>query len=436
MEICEKLEEAKFLIYCLNIRKCLEGGRTAESLINDYEVQYGQLNLTHKLRVVRRVNKFITLLILDVFFCFFIIGPAVIAFWRGTWDFTVYLLDEAEVDRYLSNFISLTVGFTATLLIDLFHSNLGDILGNPGDLKHTLATRIYSVLWGITDIMLWKGVWDGLDLVAGIHWQVSLSSLSVGVIILSVTRTLKSALSMPIGICVDEPSEHLSSQTFLETDKSDPIFRRLCDGFVSRLLEICVVLTWHGAWSFIDIASDELGWSSGFSGLVCLLVGFLGIIFIFLIQFILINTASSNNKMADSSPSVCWHIFNYIFTLVGIFITIASFRGVWYTLDNYYVTDNKYASYMSATVIGYLILLAFGCSSCLHAGIYKDDPSLGVSVTFYYFSHKYVVSLGRTSSKTGLNGVSEIKDLLNMDPENLETKPRLETGGTGISSQS
>ena len=67
-------EEAKFLIYCLNIRKCLEGGRTAESLINDYEVQYGQLNLTHKLRVVRRVNKFITLLILDVFFCFFIIG--------------------------------------------------------------------------------------------------------------------------------------------------------------------------------------------------------------------------------------------------------------------------------------------------------------------------------------------------------------------------
>ena len=27
--------------------------------------------------------------------------------------------------------------------------------------------------------------------------------------------------------------------------------------------------------------------------------------------------------MADSSPSVCWHIFNYIFTLVGIFITIA-----------------------------------------------------------------------------------------------------------------
>ena len=62
--------EAKFL----NIRNCLEGGRTAESLINDYEVQYGQLNLTHKLRVVRRVNKFVTLLILDVFFCFFIIG--------------------------------------------------------------------------------------------------------------------------------------------------------------------------------------------------------------------------------------------------------------------------------------------------------------------------------------------------------------------------
>jgi len=27
--------------------------------------------------------------------------------------------------------------------------------------------------------------------------------------------------------------------------------------------------------------------------------------------------------MVDSSPSVCWHIFNYIFTLVGIFITIA-----------------------------------------------------------------------------------------------------------------
>ena len=56
-------------------------------------------------------------------------------------------------------------------------------------------------------------------------------------------------------------------------------------------------------------------------------------------------------------------------------------------------------------------------------------------MTFYYFSHKYVESLGRTSSKTDLNGVSEIKDLLKMDPENQETKARLETGVTGISSQ-
>ena len=27
--------------------------------------------------------------------------------------------------------------------------------------------------------------------------------------------------------------------------------------------------------------------------------------------------------------------------------------------------------------LGYLLLLAFGCISCLHAGIYRDDPRLG-----------------------------------------------------------
>ena len=51
-----------------------------------------------------------------------------------------------------------------------------------------LVSRIFAVIWGFSDIYLWKGLWDGIDCYfAGGEkdWTVAATTFAVGVIILT-----------------------------------------------------------------------------------------------------------------------------------------------------------------------------------------------------------------------------------------------------------
>ena len=55
----------------------------------------------------------------------------------------------------------------------------------------TFISRLFSVVWGLADIYLWKGIWDGVDWFlcsdCGENhkdWTVAISTFSVGTIIL------------------------------------------------------------------------------------------------------------------------------------------------------------------------------------------------------------------------------------------------------------
>ena len=55
----------------------------------------------------------------------------------------------------------------------------------------TFISRLFSVVWGLADIYLWKGIWDGVDCFLCSEcgenhkdWVVAISTFSIGTIIL------------------------------------------------------------------------------------------------------------------------------------------------------------------------------------------------------------------------------------------------------------
>lgn len=77
------------------------------------------------------------------------------------------------------------------------------------------------MFWGTIDILMWKGLWDGIDCVFGKSQIVSITTLCIGTIILAAFGILRSAVSVPIGIIIDDKANCCTANTFLETKVSD-----------------------------------------------------------------------------------------------------------------------------------------------------------------------------------------------------------------------
>merc|ERR1712012_1290419 len=238
-------------------------------------------------------------------------------------------------------------------------------------------------------IMLWKGVWDGVD-----HWTGSgvvqgISTLSLGLLCLSCSGTVKTAWSMPNGIVVDREEDHISSDTYLRSGPGDTGPRRVNDCLISRLLEVATIFVWHGVWSLTDIYSEQtlcqldtslcldsalfslmLGWSGG-----CL-------IFVSQVPLIFFSQFRHSNKL----NLILFNIINFIFNVAGVYFTINSFRAAWYLLDLYFFTSFKIISWVGGQILGLIILILLRCTSCLHAGIYRDEADCGILVSYHLTS--------------------------------------------------
>ena len=80
----------------------------------------------------------------------------------------------------MSNGYALFIGSILCLLIDMFHHNLSERAGVVGSLRHNLSRHLFSLLWGFSDILFWKGIWDQIDHTAGYgSTQVKCSMLNI-----------------------------------------------------------------------------------------------------------------------------------------------------------------------------------------------------------------------------------------------------------------
>ena len=67
---------------------------------------------------------------------------------------------------------------------------------------------------------MWKGLWDGIDCVFGKSQIVSITTLCIGTVVLAAFGILRSAVSVPVGIIIDDKANCCTANTFLGTKVS------------------------------------------------------------------------------------------------------------------------------------------------------------------------------------------------------------------------
>ena len=121
---------------------------------------------------------------------------------------------------------------------------------------------------------------------------------------------------------VDNPEDHISADTFLETGPKDSGKRRAVDCLSSRIVEVGVILLWHGFWTFTDFVTEEVCEMSHIeSSWFSLYMGWLGGLLLFLLQFPLLKLYHTSDSNALSQ--YLFLLLNFIFNLLGVYITIS-----------------------------------------------------------------------------------------------------------------
>eukprot|EP00091_Calanus_sinicus_P003506 TRINITY_DN13678_c0_g1_i1.p1 TRINITY_DN13678_c0_g1~~TRINITY_DN13678_c0_g1_i1.p1 ORF type:complete len:133 (-),score=13.22 TRINITY_DN13678_c0_g1_i1:80-478(-) len=123
-------------------------------VVNDFENLFWILKQDTRETLEKRGSTLFFLLCLDWFICSFLVGPADVLFWRGIWESNREILDNVVFQHNLieSNLVSATLGFIATLLIDVFHHSLAGIHWTKGSSTYFIVCRVFSLFWGFVDI--------------------------------------------------------------------------------------------------------------------------------------------------------------------------------------------------------------------------------------------------------------------------------------------
>ena len=240
-----------------------------------------------------------------------------VACWRGIWDSSAVWLEKELWAGNLTaaNISALLFGLSITSCIDLLHGTAARAAA--GRWWAGAARAAWSLVWGLADILLWKGLWDGVDHWAGWGCAQATATLAIGITGLTLSRTLRSAHSMPVGIVVDT-DEQISCDTALGAGPGASWPRRVADCLASRAVECGVVLLWHGLWSLTDITTEGEDWlelSHAHSALLSLLLGWGGGAALFLSQFSLLRL--------NTQHSPAFLLLFWLFLLAGAAATIS-----------------------------------------------------------------------------------------------------------------
>lgn len=362
-----------------------------ENILADYEAQVGEISPAGKKPLLKKKWPFVLRLVLDLLLCQAILGPLVILFWRGTWDYTVFAFDKKvyKGDCYTPNLICLISGILTSFILQFSQDQIKQLAGHPKFSRFKLVTKFYSVLIGISDIMYWKGVWDGINCLSGTSPLVAVGTMVAGIVVLTLFKTLKSTISAPLGIVLDTSFNCCQTATYFNNAASQSVFHRFGNITLTLILEGFVVLFWHGVWTLIDFGSDYYAVGYTNSAWISLIVGFTGAVILCILQFPMMSVHLSKDHGCAK-----WFL-NFAFALVGGVVTINSFRGVWYIADIYYLPDHYDLSLIHGWIISTLAIfvLSIGCS--LHPGLVRDAPDQrdGLLIPVYYLSHVFIQEL-------------------------------------------
>lgn len=255
----------------------------------------------------------------------FLITPAVVNYWRGTWYFLdLFVFPNDEV---LSAWVTVAASFGTIFLIMLVEDYIKEFFDERRARKGLYLVLFYPLAF--LSVTSWRGLWMLLDLYTTTALTSAIVSHLVGFSIVLAFKTTYSLIAIP-GYCISErhidpPEKILQVKKCFRTNTS----ARLLNGFLTVfIIGSTVISYWRGTWLIIVAAvqplNDKLESSSA---LIILSYSVLSLCYILSTCLSTVNMNPPYSLLSRSLEQVYVYILGF-----GV---VASWVGIWHLMDIY-----------------------------------------------------------------------------------------------------
>lgn len=163
------------------------------------------------------------LVFLDISFSSLIVAPAVINYWRGTWNLMAYVLYSDDMFRsaIASSVLAAIGNFVLCFCQEKFSRTF-----HPA--KHRITfyifSRFYSIIFGLISVNSWRGIWMLMD--QYVPYKLSVLCLITGtsLFILALCKGLRNISSQPFALSTDHSKDYFVIPTMLKSSVRKKVF--------------------------------------------------------------------------------------------------------------------------------------------------------------------------------------------------------------------
>ena len=343
----------------------------------------------------------------DGLIVFFVIGPSVVAAWRGTWYLMdVFLYPESPVQSAWTSFIAgLSVIFVLNFLQHPLLA-LTELQWRIPINDYRVISRVHSFVLGFAVINMWRGFWKIQDIYLTLDINnVFLCGLT-SLVLLWSCRAIKNASFPPLGVARDSKEGLFKFVTRLRTDNNmrtstwSEISHYLIDVFLTyAVIHSLVVIFWRSVWLLTDamlFPNDKK-----FSAIASIMIGYSIYLIYIPLQFPAALVAKS---ITSFSIRIAFEDFYHFVLHMGL---VNAWRGTWMLYDIYIFPGDENKALSAAVTCGAGVLVLYlidtarsiGCVGCaIDAG--EED---GASVYLEHYLH-IVVSISSLDNQMNEKG--------------------------------
>ncbi|XP_046664319.1 uncharacterized protein LOC124357000 isoform X4 [Homalodisca vitripennis] len=305
------------------------------------------------------------LTVMDILLSSLVVGPCVVGFWRGTWEY---------MEAYRSAFPlwwTLWVSGALHLVFTLLRQEFAEQF-RRGGLRYIIISRCYIYVFSVSCAMQWRSTWMILeDCINCYDVRYILLVTVPSTLVLFAFRLFCNTLAPPYCIALDfKPEDVFMFPTMFNISGTRETWLYVLDCFFSVfVIGTLVVFVWRGFWCLLDnyLFPDR----PDLSALGSLAMGYFLVFATFATQPLM--------KALVSRIDGFWRILAVDIYLIFSFCgTVNVWRGVWNTLNIYFLPETPIRSYWVSHVVSFVLLIFINSSnSILVRGVYIDAEEQG-----------------------------------------------------------
>lgn len=153
--------------------------------------------------------------LIDIIFSSIVLAPAVILYWRGTWNLTGLFLFSNNPE--LSAVISLSAGILGHLVFNIFQEKFKKNLHpDKHRITYLLCSRIYTYAYGLACVNCWRGGWILMDHHVPHNLGTIFTITFVSTVFLVLMKGMRNISATPFAISSDHSKEYFSVPTMFK----------------------------------------------------------------------------------------------------------------------------------------------------------------------------------------------------------------------------